>query len=137
MVRQISKTFLGITVQASPRGSNEAADRLAKMASAGEQPPTEVFYETLKKSSAPPEAQGAAPEAQGAAPKERHVLPVAPADAAGAADWRDVIVKYLAGEEPEDSAQAKRLQCRARNYHMVDGELYKAGVCAPLLRCIS
>ena len=151
IVRELSKHFLGITIQAIPRGANEAADRLAKMASAGEQPPTEIFYETITKSSAPPEAQGAAPEAQGAAPeargaapeaqgpasKERQVLQVTPADNARDTDWRHDIVKFLAGEEPEDSTEARRLLCRARNYRMVDGQLYKSGVCAPLLRCIS
>ena len=62
---------------------------------------------------------------------------MAPADAANAADWRDINIKYLAGEEPEDAAEAKRLRCRARNYYMVAGELYKGSVCAPFLRCIS
>jgi hypothetical protein len=26
---------------------------------------------------------------------------------------------------------------RARNYHLIDGNLYRKGVCAPLLKCIS
>lgn len=130
-----SKHFLIITIQTIPRDSNTAADELAKLASSVERPPPEVFYEILRAPSAALEAQRAAPEAQGAAPEphgaERRVLLI------NETDWRDVIIKYLAGGEPEDTAEAKRLRHRARNYHMVSGQLYKGGVCAPFLRCVS
>lgn len=47
-------------------------------------------------------APSAALEAQGAAPKtrwvERLVLPI------DKVDWRDIISKYLVGEEPEDAS---------------------------------
>ena len=65
------------------------------------------------------------------------VLALATADPTPMEDWPNIIIRYLAGEEPEDPAEAKRLRCRARNYYMVSGELYKGGVCAPFLRCIS
>ena len=68
-VRAATKHFLGITVQTIPRGSNEAADRLAKLASSDERPPPEVFYDMLRAPSAAPE--GATPKAQGVAPKEQ------------------------------------------------------------------
>ena len=53
------------------------------------------------------------------------------------ADWRDIITKYLAGEEPEDATEVKRLKHRTRNYRIIRGQLYKRGVCTPFLRCIS
>ena len=43
-LRTASLDFLGITVQPIPRADNEEADRLAKMASSGENPPPGVFY---------------------------------------------------------------------------------------------
>ena len=50
--RVASAAFLGITVQAIPRSQNEAADKLAKMASSGQQPSPDVFYEVLNEPSA-------------------------------------------------------------------------------------
>lgn len=76
-VREATKHFLGITIQAIPSRNNEAVDRLAKMASSGEGPPPEVFYEMLREPLAPIEPQRVAPEAQGAA---HLVLTVAGAD---------------------------------------------------------
>ena len=104
---------------------NEATDKRAKMASSGQHPPPDVFHEVLI---APSVAQGAAPGLQDGA---RSVLLVAEAD------WRGIIIKYLAGEEPEDDDEAKHLRHRARNYHVIGGNLYKGGVCAPNLRCLS
>nr|CCI55446.1 PH01B001E05.2 [Phyllostachys edulis] len=75
-------------------------------------PPPEVFYKIL---SAPSAAQGAA----------HSVLLIA------RVDWRDTIIKYLAGKEPKDVAERRRLQHRARNYHMIGGKLYKGGIYAP------
>lgn len=114
-----STHFLGITVQAIPRGDNKATDKLAKMASLGQCPLPEVFYEVL---SAPSAAQGAAPKAQGAV---HAVLPIA------GADWRDIIIKHLTGEELEDPVEAKQLQHRARNYHIIGGELFKEASASP------
>jgi hypothetical protein len=39
--------------------------------------------------------------------------------------------------EAEDGVVNKRVAIRARNYHIIDGNLYRKGVCAPLLKCIS
>jgi hypothetical protein len=39
--------------------------------------------------------------------------------------------------EAEDGVVDKRVAIRARNYHIIDGNLYRKGVCAPLLKCIS
>ena len=90
-VHEAANYFLGITVQAIPRCNNEAADKLAKMASAGEGPLAEVFYEVLTKPSAVPEAQGAPPKAQGAAPEAegtaRLVLALETAESAPTKDW--------------------------------------------------
>ena len=45
---------------------------------------------------------------------------------------------YLRGHfVPEDEKEEKRISLRARNYSIINEALYRGGVCAPLLRCIS
>jgi hypothetical protein len=39
--------------------------------------------------------------------------------------------------EAEDGVVDKRVSIRARIFHIIDGNLYRKGVCAPLLKCIS
>jgi hypothetical protein len=53
-------------------------------------------------------------------------------------DWRAPIVAYLKGyHEPETKEEEKRIQQRTRGYKIINGELYKASVTAPLLKCIT
>jgi hypothetical protein len=53
-------------------------------------------------------------------------------------DWRAPIVAAIRGYyEAEDGVIDKRVAIRARNYHIIDGNLYRKGVCAPILKCIS
>jgi hypothetical protein len=53
-------------------------------------------------------------------------------------DWRASIVATIKGYyESEDGVVDKRVAIRARNYHIIDDNLYRKGVCAPLLKCIS
>ena len=45
---------------------------------------------------------------------------------------------YLRGHfVPKDDKEEKRMALRARNYRIINGDLYRGGVCAPLLKCIS
>jgi hypothetical protein len=37
----------------------------------------------------------------------------------------------------DDEAYNKRIEARARPYVIIEGELYKRGVCSPLLKCLS
>jgi hypothetical protein len=53
-------------------------------------------------------------------------------------DWRAPIVTAVRGYyEAEYGVTSKRVAIRARNYHLIDDNLYRKGVCAPLLKCIS
>jgi hypothetical protein len=53
-------------------------------------------------------------------------------------DWRTEIITFLRGNHPvNDEAYTKRMQARTRPYKIIEGELYKEGVCSPLLMCIS
>jgi hypothetical protein len=53
-------------------------------------------------------------------------------------DWRTAIVSFLQGNcLSDDKAYIKRMEARARPYVIIEGELYKQGVCSPLPRCLS
>jgi hypothetical protein len=53
-------------------------------------------------------------------------------------DWRTEIVSFLQGNCPSnDEAYIKRMKARTRPYIIIEEELYKQGVCSPLLKCLS
>jgi hypothetical protein len=53
-------------------------------------------------------------------------------------DWRTEIVSFVQGNYLlEDEAYVKRMEARTRPYVIIEGELYKQGVCSPLLKCLS
>jgi hypothetical protein len=120
-VRSMEKFFIGITVRSFPRNYNKEADAIAKATTLLEPLPSDVFYETTSMRSAADEA--ASPKFVNAIQSE---------------DWRAPIVAGVRGYYvAEDGFTNKRVAIRARNYHLIDGNLYRKGVCAPLLKCIS
>jgi len=53
-------------------------------------------------------------------------------------DWRAPIMAYLKRyHEPETKEEEKRMQQRTRGYRIINDELYKASVTAPLLKCVA
>jgi hypothetical protein len=45
---------------------------------------------------------------------------------------------YLRGHyEPENEVNNIRMKQRTKNYKIINNQLYKQGICAPLLKCIS
>jgi hypothetical protein len=53
-------------------------------------------------------------------------------------DWRTEIVSFLQGNYPsDDEVYIKRMQAKTRPHMIIEGELYKQGVCSPLLKCLS
>jgi hypothetical protein len=80
----------------------------------------EVFFETIK-----------APSVE---LMERAVLTILPVHSE---DWRTEIVSFLQGNCPsDDEAYIKRIEARTRPYIIIEGELYKQGVCSPLMKCL-
>jgi hypothetical protein len=103
-----------------PRGENEHADLLAKSAAQGLPLPSEVFFETIR-----------APLVE---LLERAVLTISPIHSE---DWRTEIISFLQGNcLSDDEAYNKRMEARTRPYVIIEGELYKHGVCSPLLKCL-
>jgi hypothetical protein len=104
-----------------PRGENEHADLLAKSAAQELPLPSEVFFETIK-----------APSVE---LMERAVLTIS---LVHSEDWRTEIISFLQGNLlSDDEAYNKRMEARTRPYVIIEGELYKHGVCSPLLKCLS
>jgi ribonuclease HI len=120
-VRRLEASFVGFSVKNIPRGENEHADLLAKSAAQGLPLPSEVFFETIK----PPSTEL----------MERVVLTIS---LVHSEDWRTEIISFLQGNcLSDDEAYNKRMEARTRSYVIIEGELYKHGVCSPLLKCLS
>jgi ribonuclease HI len=120
-VRRMEASFEGFSVKNIPRGENEHADLLAKSAAQGLLLPSEVFLETIK-----------APSVE---LMERAVLAISPVHNE---EWRTEIVSFLQGNYlSNDEAYIKRMEARTRPYVIIEGELYKQGVCSSLLKCLS
>jgi ribonuclease HI len=121
IVRKMEASLEGFSVKNIPRGDNEQADLLAKSAAQGLPLPLEVFFETLK-----------APLVE---LMERVALTISHVHSK---DWRTEIVSFLQGNYPsDDEVYIKRMQARTRPYMIIEGELFKQGVCSPLLKCLS
>jgi ribonuclease HI len=121
MVRRMEASFEGCSVKNIPRGENEHADLLAKPAAQGLPLPSEVFFEIIK-----------APSVE---LMERAVLTIS---LVHSEDWRTEILSFSQGNFPsDDEAYIKRMEARTRPYIIIEGELYKQGVCSPLLKCLS
>jgi hypothetical protein len=120
-VRRLEASFEGFSIKNIPRGENEHADLLAKSAAQGQPLPSEVFFETIKEPSVDL--------------LERVVLNISPVYSE---DWRTKIMSFLQDNFlSDDEAYHKRIAARARPYVIIEGELYKHGVCSPLLKCLS
>jgi ribonuclease HI len=121
IVRRLEASFEGFSVKNIPRGENEHAYLLAKLAAQGLPLPLEVFFETIK-----------APSVE---LLERAVLAISPMHSK---DWRTKIIYFLQGNcLSDDEVYNKRMEARTRPYVIIEGELYKHGVCSPLLKCLS
>jgi hypothetical protein len=120
-VRRLEASFEGFSVKNIPRGENEHTDLLAKPSAQGLPLPSEVFFETIK-----------APSVE---LMERAVLTISPVHSE---DWRTEIISFLQGNcLSDDEVYNKRMEARTRPYIIIEGELYKHGVCSPLLKCLS
>ena len=95
---------------------------LAKSTAQGLPLPLEVFFKTIK-----------APSVE---LMERAVLTISPIHSE---DWRTKIIYFLQGNcLSDDEVYNKRMEARTRPYIIIEGELYKHGVCSPpLLKCLS
>jgi ribonuclease HI len=119
-LRDQEKHFEGFTVKNISRNDNSDADELAKAAAQNSSLPQDVFYQILKQASI---------KAVQATPREVHIIQ--------SEDWRAPIMAYLRGHyEPKNKVNNIRMKQRTRNYKIINNQLYKQGICAPLLKYI-
>jgi hypothetical protein len=117
----LEASFEGFSVKNIPRGENEHADLLAKSAAQGLPVTSEVFFETIK-----------APSVK---LMERAVLAIS---LVHSEDWKTEITSFLQDNcLLDDEIYNKRMEARTRPYVIIEGDLYKHGVCSPLLKCLS
>lgn len=122
LVRGLEQKFQGFTVIHIPRAENEEADALAKAAAQGAALPPEVFYSHT--------TTPAVQASQSALARE--------VSAIHSTDWRTPIITFIQEQYvPEEGVEARRLQAKCRPYRMIGSDLFKTGVCAPWLRCVS
>jgi ribonuclease HI len=104
-VRRMEASFEGFSIKNIPRGENEHADLLAKLAAQGLPLPSKVLFEIIK-----------APSVE---LMERAVLAISPVHNE---DWRTEIVSFLQGNYPsDDKVYIKRMEARTRPYMIIEG----------------
>jgi hypothetical protein len=117
----MEKYFFGFTVKDIPIEQNNEADMLAKVAAQKEPLLPDAFYEVLKCKSV-----------------DCDKAPVRYINVISSEDWRSSIMAFPRGHyKPQAKEESKRMALRARAYEIRGDNLYKRGVCAPLLKCIS
>ncbi|KAF0934660.1 hypothetical protein E2562_026149 [Oryza meyeriana var. granulata] len=113
--------FKGISVLSIPHFEIADVDALAKAATNNDPLPTHVLYEVLD------ELVAQDITIAGAAPAPVMAITMAP-------NWCRPIIYILAGHsEGAPSTASAQLRQRARGYVLVEGALYKIGICSPLL----
>lgn len=119
-VRKMEKHFIGFTLRHIPRAENEEADQLAKAAAQSTPLPPDVFYQVLIVK---------------AIKEEDHPTKI---NAIASDDWRSSIFAFLSRAfEPSNKHELERMKAQARQYSIVGFDLYRSGIAALLLKCIS
>uniref|UniRef100_A0A2N9J520 Uncharacterized protein n=1 Tax=Fagus sylvatica TaxID=28930 RepID=A0A2N9J520_FAGSY len=115
VVKNLLTQFKKVELLQIPREENEAADRLARLASSGVE--IDGFVEI-----------------QGRPSTEKETInPIS-----FTTTWMLPIIRYLKeGTLPADRAEAHKLRIRASRFQLLGGILYKMGFSRPHLRCLS
>uniref|UniRef100_A0A2N9F8I3 Integrase catalytic domain-containing protein n=1 Tax=Fagus sylvatica TaxID=28930 RepID=A0A2N9F8I3_FAGSY len=115
VVKNLLTQFKKVELLQIPREENEAADRLARLASSGAE--IDGFVEIQGRPST----------------EEETINPIS-----FTTTWMLPIIRYLKeGTLPADRAEAHKLRIRASRFQLLGGILYKMGFSRPYLRCLS
>ncbi|GJZ87798.1 reverse transcriptase domain-containing protein [Tanacetum coccineum] len=117
--REYISEFKTFSIENIPRGSNQKADVLSKLATVPFHNLTkEILVEVLNERSTEVQEVQAIVEEEGD-------------------NWMTPIVKYLEeGIVPSDSNEARALRAKIGHYTMESGVLFKKGYLIPMLRCV-
>jgi hypothetical protein len=120
-VRRMEKYFAGFTLCHIPRAENEEVDELAKVAAQSAPLPPDVFFQLLTVKAVKEEEDR---------PAEIHAIT--------SEDWRSPIFTFVSGAyEPTTKQELERMNARTKQYSIIGSDLYRSGIVAPLLKCIS
>ena len=120
-LREQEKYFEGFIVKNISRIDNSDDDKIVKVVAQNTSLPQDVFFQVLTHASI---------KAKQEVLSEIHIIQ--------SEDWRAPIIAYLRGHyELEDEVNKVRMKHRTRNYKIINNQLYKQGICEPLLKCIS
>jgi hypothetical protein len=156
-VRKLEKDFIALELQHVPRANNSTADELSTRASTWAPVPEGIFERRLVR----PTAQPAEPGEEGETSTSKLAVPVAfhvqnpprivcatkgpanllapqPVAQSGPDAWISEIWEYLKENIlPEDHVSAERIVRLAKQYMVVEGDLYRRGANDILMRCIT
>ena len=119
-LREQEKYFEGFTVKNISRTDNSDADEIAKVVAQNTSLPQDVFLQVITQASIKTKQEVS---------REVHVIQ--------SKDWRAPIMAYLHRHyELEDEVNEVKIKHRTRNYKIINNQLYKQGICEPLLKCI-
>jgi hypothetical protein len=120
-VRKMEKHIAGFTFRHIPRSENNETNELAKAAVQKAPMLADVFYQVLSVKAIREEEER---------PYSVHVI--------ASKDWRSLIFPYPNGTyEPQSKHEIDRMSSRMKQYSIIAGELYKNGIVALMLKCIS
>jgi ribonuclease HI len=156
-VRKLEKDFTALELQHVPRADNSAADELSKRASTWAPAPEGVFERRLLRPTAQPAELGEGGETSTsklAVPMAYHLqnppktvcatggpaspLAPQPVSQSGPDAWISEIWDYMKENIlPEDHVSAERIVRLAKQYTVVEGDLYRRGANDILMRCIT
>jgi hypothetical protein len=121
ILKRTREYFEEFTVKNISRTDISDADEIAKAAAQNTNLPQDVFFQVLNQASIKTKQEVL---------REVYIIQ--------SEDWRAPIMAYLRGHyEPEDKVNEVRMKHITRNYKIINNQLYKQGICEPLLKCIS
>jgi hypothetical protein len=127
-VRRMEKFFDAFEVRYVPRLDNCDADHLTWIASSRAPIPSDVIIEKLTK----PSIKSVETL------RETDLMVIDGSKQQPEVDWMSPIKAYLDNQPiSDDNAEIKRITCKSRMYHLIDGVLYKQGANGMMMKCIS
>jgi hypothetical protein len=127
-VDEMAKSFLGYDRKHVRREDNMAADTLSKLGSSRRAVPPGIFLEHLH---VPSVKMVDLENPELASSPVMAALPSSP-------PWAEPYLEYLTSKKlPKDEVQKRQIECRAKAYAIIDGQLYKRSTSGVFMKCIS
>ncbi|XP_057442036.1 uncharacterized protein LOC130733791 [Lotus japonicus] len=120
IVQRLMQAISQVKIEHIPRGQNERADALAKLASTGRL----GNYQTVIQEALPRPSTDIAE------------FKVAKAIESGEPSWMDPIIEFLNQQPQDESKNTKERRREASFYTLIGGQLYRRGIMSQMLKCV-